>query len=100
MPMKNPVHPGELIADALEELGLSAAEAAKGLGVSRQQLHNVIAGRSAVSAEMAYRLEKALGSTAQTWLSMQVNYDLAQIMAKTGAIKVSVLRRSARRSAA
>jgi antitoxin HigA-1 len=98
--MKNPVHPGELIADALEELGLLAAEAAKGLGVSRQQLHNVIAGRSAVSAEMAYRLEKALGSTAQTWLSMQVNYDLAQIMAKTGAIKVSVLRRNARRSAA
>jgi len=100
MPMKNPVHPGELIADALEELGLSVAEAAKGLGVSRQQLHNIIAGRSAVSAEMAYRLEKALGSTAQTWLSMQVNYDLAQIMAKTEAIKVSVLRRSAPRSAA
>lgn len=100
MPMKNPVHPGELIADALEELGLSVAEAAKGLGVSRQQLHNVIAGRSAVSAEMAYRLEKALGSTAQTWLSMQVNYDLAQIMAKTEAIKVSVLRRGPRRSAA
>lgn len=100
MPMKNPVHPGELIADALEELGLSVAEAAKGLGVSRQQLHNVIAGRSAVSAEMAYRLEKAMGSTAQTWLSMQVNYDLAQIMARTEAIKVSVLRRSARRSAA
>ena len=100
MPMKNPVHPGQLIADALEELGLSVAEAAKGLGVSRQQLHNIIAGRSAVSAEMAYRLEKALGSTAQTWLSMQVNYDLAQIMAKTEAIKVSVLRRSAPRSAA
>lgn len=98
--MKNPVHPGELIADALEELGLPVAEAAKGLGVSRQQLHNVIAGRSAVSAEMAYRLEKALGSTAQTWLTMQVNYDLAQIMAKTETIKVSVLRRSARRNAA
>jgi addiction module HigA family antidote len=100
MPMKNPVHPGELIADALEDLGLSVAEAAKGLGVSRQQLHNIVAGRSAVSAEMAYRLEKALGSTAQTWLSMQVNYDLARIMAKTEAIKVSVLRRGARRRAA
>jgi hypothetical protein len=41
--MKNPVHPGELIADALEELGFSVAEAARGLGVSRQQLHNYVA---------------------------------------------------------
>jgi addiction module HigA family antidote len=53
MRMKNPPHPGQMIGDSLEELGLSVSEAARGLGVTRQQLHNVIAGRSAVSPEMA-----------------------------------------------
>lgn len=80
--MKNPDHPGELIGDSLEELGVSVSEAARVLGVSRQQLHNVIAGRSAVTAEMAVRLEQALGSTADTWLRMQMNHDLAEIRAR------------------
>jgi addiction module HigA family antidote len=66
-----------------------------GLGVTRQQLHNVIAGRSAVSAEMAYRLEKALGSTADAWLRLQANYDLAQVRARAASIKVSRLRSQA-----
>jgi antitoxin HigA-1 len=87
MEMKNPPHPGELIGDNLEELGISVSDAARGLGVTRQQLHNIIAGRSGIVPEMAVRLEKALGSTADTWLRMQMNYDLAQIR-KRGAIKV------------
>jgi addiction module HigA family antidote len=60
MPMKNPAHPGELIRDNIDDLGLSVSEAAKGLGVTRQQLHNVISGRSAITPEMAVRLEKQL----------------------------------------
>jgi addiction module HigA family antidote len=78
MRMKNPPHPGELVGDNLTELGYSVAEAAKAMGVSRQALNNVIAGRSAISADMAIRLEKAIGSTADTWLAMQAAYDLAQ----------------------
>ncbi|WP_316199119.1 HigA family addiction module antitoxin [Bradyrhizobium sp. SZCCHNS2002] len=78
MAMKSPPHPGELLGDTLEEIGVSISAAAKGLGVTRQQLHNVIAGRSGVSAEMAVRLEKAIGSTADAWLKMQVAYDLAE----------------------
>ena len=62
--------------------------ATKLLGITRQQLHNLIAGRSGVTAEMAVRLEKALGSTADTWLRIQMNYDLAQIRARSAAIKV------------
>ncbi len=89
--MKNPPHPGELIGDNLEELNISVTDAAKALGVSRQQLHNVIAGRYAVSPEMAVRLEKALGSTADTWLRMQMNYDLAQIRSKASSLKVKRL---------
>jgi addiction module HigA family antidote len=88
MDMKNPPHPGEVVGDSLEELGISISEAARGLGITRQQLHNVIAGRSAVTPEMAVRLEKALGSTADTWLRMQMNYDLAQIRTRASSIKV------------
>jgi antitoxin HigA-1 len=79
MQMKNPPHPGRIVKDAIEELNLSIVGAAAGLGITRQQLHKIISGRSAVTPEMAVRLEKALGSTADTWLRMQMNYDLAQI---------------------
>ena len=79
MEMKNPVHPGLLVKECLEDLGLSVAEAAAALHITRQQLYNVIAGRSNVTPEMAIRFEKAFGSTADTWLRMQINYDLAQM---------------------
>ena len=88
MQMKNPPHPGEMIGDSLEELGVSISAAAKALGITRQQLHNLIAGRSAIMPEMAVRLEKALGSTADTWLRMQMNHDLAAIRARASSIRV------------
>jgi len=91
MEMKNPVHPGLLVKECLDDLGLSVAEAAKGLGISRQQLHNVIARRSQVTPEMAIRFEKAFGSTADTWLRMQMNYDLAQIRKRAASIGVERL---------
>jgi addiction module HigA family antidote len=92
MSMKNPPHPGQMIGDSLEEMGISISKAAKGLGVTRQQLHNIISGRCAIMPEMAVRLEKALGSTADAWLRMQANYDLAQIRNKRSApIKVTRL---------
>ncbi len=89
--MKNPPHPGELVGDNLEALGVSVTDAAKALGISRQQRYNVIAGRYGITPEMAMRLEKALGSTADTWLGMQMNYDLAQIQAKASSLKVTRL---------
>src|SRR5271167_4826960 len=88
MEMKNPPHPGELIGDSLEALGMSISGAAKGLGITRQQLHKLIAGRSGVTPEMAVRFEKALGSTADTWLRIQMNYDLAQIRKRASSIDV------------
>ncbi len=64
--------------ECLDDLGLTVAEAAAALHITRQQLYNIVAGRSGVTPEMAIRFEKAFGSTADTWLRMQVNYDLAQ----------------------
>jgi antitoxin HigA-1 len=85
--MKTPPHPGELLGDTLEELGLSVSAAAEGLGVTRQQLHDVISGRSGVTAEMAVRLEKAIGSTADTWLKLQMAYDLAEVRKRAINVK-------------
>jgi len=85
MPMKNPSHPGRLIKADLEELGLSVAEAAEGLGVTRQQLYRVINCESAISPDMAIRLEKAVGGDAGLWLRMQASYDLARARLKKPA---------------
>jgi addiction module HigA family antidote len=79
MRMKNPVHPGELVKANLEELGLSVVEAAKAIRVTRQQLYNVIGGKSAVTPEMAVRFEKAFGGSADMWLRMQAACDLARV---------------------
>lgn len=79
MAMNNPVHPGALIKSELEFLGYTTAEAAAALHVTRQQLHKVITGRSSLTPEMAVRLEQAIGGTADTWLRMQVNHDLAEV---------------------
>ena len=91
MRMKNPAHPGQLVRDDIEELGLSVAEAAHGLGLTRQQLYQIINGTSAITPEMALRLEKALGGTADFWMQMQVNFDLARIRARAAEIVVTPL---------
>jgi addiction module HigA family antidote len=89
MPMKNPPHPGRSIRTAcLEPLSLSVTEGAEILGVARQTLNNVIPGKSGISPQMAIRLSKAFGSTPETWLRMQLAYDLAQARRDEGKIKV------------
>ena len=85
--MKNPVHPGRIVRhDCLEALGLSVN--AKALGVTRQALNTVVNGKAAISPVMAIRLAKAFGSTAETWLQMQLAYDLAAARKDAGEIKV------------
>ena len=91
MRMKNPPHPGRGLKEEIDFLGLTVAEAAKGLGVTRQQLYRVIKGECAITPEMAVRLEKAIGSTADAWLRMQGTYDLAQVRLRSSAIKVKRL---------
>jgi len=79
MVMFNPPHPGEGLKDDIEALGLSTAETADALGVTRQQLHRVLAGTSGISPEMAIRLEVVIGSNADHWMRLQSAYDLAQV---------------------
>jgi addiction module HigA family antidote len=92
--MKNPAHPGRIVRTAcLEPLGLSVTDGAEILGVSRQTLNNVIHAKSGISPQMAIRLSKAFGSTPETWLRMQLAYDLAQ--ARKDESKIKVRRHSA-----
>ena len=91
MPMKNPPHPGRLVRDELEVLGLSVAKAAGGLGVTRQQLYRVLNGECAISPEMAIRLEAGIGGSAAAWLQMQMNYDLAQFRKRHPSLRVKRL---------
>jgi addiction module HigA family antidote len=93
--MKNPAHPGALIKDNIEELCWTVAEAADGLGVTRQQLYRVMKGESGVSPEMAVRLEKAFGGAADTWLRMQMAYDLSRVRARQNEIAVKRFRSKA-----
>lgn len=89
MPMKSPVHPGRIVReDCIGPLGLTITKAAKVLGVSRQALNNVVNCKSGISPEMAIRLSKAFGSSPETWLRMQVAYDLAQARKDENKIKV------------
>jgi antitoxin HigA-1 len=79
--MHNPAHPGEVLQDTvLAEM--TVTEFAKRLGVSRVALSRVVNGRAAVSAELAIRLAAALGGSAESWLKMQMAYDLWQAQKK------------------
>ena len=84
--MKNPPHPGLGIKFDLEELELSTAQGAEALGVSRAQLHRVLTGGSALSPELALRLEVVIGGTAESWLRQQAAYDAAQVRSRAAEI--------------
>src|SRR5664279_3035644 len=77
MAMHNPPHPGGIVRrQCLDTLDLSVTEAAKGLGVTRQALSDLINGKAGISIDMAIRLSKAFGSNPETWLGLQMAYDL------------------------
>jgi addiction module HigA family antidote len=91
MVMKNPPHPGRSIKDAcLEPLGLTITEGARALDVARHTLSRLINAQAGISPNMAIRLEKAFGSSADVWLRMQAAYDLAQ--ARTHENRIDVKR--------
>ena len=88
MPMKNPPHPGSVVMhDCIEPLGLSITEAAAALGVTRNTLSELVNAKRGISTEMAVRLSKAFGGSAESWLTQQAHYDLAQLRADRIKVK-------------
>ena len=90
--MLNPPHPGEIVREeCLKPLRLSVTVAAKALGVSRKSMSELVNEHAGISAMMAIRLSKAFGSTPETWLGIQLDYDLAQARRREGEIDVKRL---------
>ena len=80
MPMKNPPHPGGVVLrQCIKPLGVSITDAAAALGVTRTTLSELVNGKRGISPEMAVRLEKVFGGSAESWLVQQAQYDLAQV---------------------
>ena len=92
MRMHNPPHPGEVLRElCLEPLGVSVTEAAKALGVSRKTLSAILNGRAGISPEMALRLAEAFGTSAESWLTQQMQYDLWVAQQNAGDLSVEKL---------
>ena len=92
MRMHNPPHPGEVLRElCLEPLELTVTGAAEGLGVSRKTLSAILNGRAGISPEMAIRLSKAFGTSAESWLNQQMQYDLWVAEQAAGDIRVKRL---------
>lgn len=87
--MHNPPHPGEILRQlCLEPLGLTVTEVAEGLGVSRKTLSSILNSRASVSPEMAVRLSLAFGTSAESWLNHQLQYDLWQVQKQRKSLRV------------
>lgn len=88
MPMKNPPHPGLVVLhDCIEPSGSTITDAAAALGVSRFTLSELVNAKRGISPEMAVRLSKVFGGSAESWLTQQAHYDLAQVDADRIRVK-------------
>lgn len=74
-----PVHPGEVLKDELEEMGLSQTALAEHIEVLPKTINEICRGKRGISAEMAVKLSKALGASPQFWLNLQNNWELCQL---------------------
>ena len=71
-----PIHPGEHLAEMLEELGISQYRLAKTMGTPARRINEIIHGNRSITADTALRLGQALGMTPEFWLNLQRMYDL------------------------
>lgn len=92
MSMHNPPHPGEVLRElCIEPLGITVTDAARSLGVSRKTLSAILNERTGISPEMAIRLAKAFDTTAESWLNLQMQYDLWITSQSLGEVNVEKL---------
>lgn len=75
-PERRPTHPGAVLADMLEDTGLSVSAFARGIHLSRQQVHKILAEKAPVTPEGAVKIGRFLGNGPNLWLKLQVKYDL------------------------
>ena len=78
------IHPGEYLAEILDELGMSQAEFARRIGVSAMRISHVVRGSRPVTAELALLFGRALGQSPQYWMNLQTTFDLKVAVAMNG----------------
>ena len=86
----NPIHPGEHLAEILEELEISGSRLARAIGVPPRRINDILRGRRSVTADTALRIGQALGMTPEYWLNLQRMYDLD--LARAGANVTTIKR--------
>lgn len=92
MKMHNPPHPGEVLRElCIEPMGLSITRVAEALGVTRKTLSGILNGRAGISPEMAVRLSLAFGTSSESWLNQQAQYDLWEAEKKRKSLNVEKL---------
>jgi antitoxin HigA-1 len=93
---RTPIHPGEHLAEELNELGLSAAELARRLGVPTNRVTSILNGRRAITGDTALRLAHFFGTSAEFWLNLQNLYELRLAEQKSGRLikKLPTLKRA------
>ena len=93
-----PIHPGEILADELEELGISATALSRALDVPTNRITQIINGQRAITAETALRLGRWFGTSAELWLNLQKQYELRLAEEQVGQeIRQTIAPRSALR---
>ena len=85
--MTTPIHPGEHLAEFLEEYGLTQTALAKRMHAPRMRISQIVRGERAVTADTAIRLAKVFNTTPQFWLNLQASYDLACAIVDTRRIR-------------
>ena len=91
---RTPIHPGEVLADELEEIGLSPKKLADAIDVPANRLYAVIAGRRSVTADTALRLGQYFGMAADFWMNLQTAYELDLARQQHGKEIQRILKRS------
>ena len=91
MAAPDPIHPGEHLAEMLDELGVTQYRLAKTIGVPQIRVQQIVRGRRAVTPDSALRLGRALGMTPDFWLNLQRMYDLDVARATTDLSGVGTL---------
>lgn len=93
------IHPGEILADELAELGVSASELSRQIAVPPNRLSQIIQGKRSITGDTALRLGHWFRSSAQFWLNLQMAYDLRVAIEKVGDKVAALPTRSARPAA-
>lgn len=93
-----PIHPGEILADELAEIGITATELSRQLKVPQNRISQIIAGKRAITGDTALRLGHWFGNSAEFWLNLQAAFDLRTAAASVGAEVETLPVRSAFRS--